>query len=260
MSPERILYEKLNGVAKVTINRPQVMNELDVETRRELLTALQDADADNNIRVVILTGAGGKAFSAGADLQMFRDMNSIEASRYVEFAKSVALTIESLGKPVIGVVDGYALGGGLELLLACDLVIASENSKFGQTELNVGAIPGVGGTQRLPRIVGIKKAKELVFTGSMIGAAEAEKLGLVNKVVPKEKLEETITQVVEKIRAKSSLIVRLAKEALNMSQQAGLSEGLSYESKLFALCFSTKDLKEGVNAFLEKRKPQFSGL
>ncbi|MEM3510523.1 MAG: enoyl-CoA hydratase/isomerase family protein, partial [Nitrososphaerales archaeon] len=181
-----ILYEKKNGVAWITINRPQVMNALDIETRKEMLTALLDADADEEVRAVVLTGAGDKAFSAGADLRIFRDMTPKEARRYVKLAKQVARTIETLSKPVIAVVKGYAFGGGLELALSCDMIVASEDAKFGQTEINVGLIPGVGGTQRLPRAVGIRKAKEMIYLGQMIDAQEAYRLGLVNRVVPRD--------------------------------------------------------------------------
>ncbi|MEM1994264.1 MAG: enoyl-CoA hydratase-related protein [Nitrososphaerales archaeon] len=254
-----ILYEKKNGVAWITINRPQVMNALDIETRKEMLTALLDADADEEVRAVVLTGAGDKAFSAGADLRIFRDMTPKEARRYVKLAKQVARTIETLSKPVIAVVKGYAFGGGLELALSCDMIVASEDAKFGQTEINVGLIPGVGGTQRLPRAVGIRKAKEMIYLGQMIDAQEAYRLGLVNRVVPRDKLDEVLNEILGLIMSKSPLILRLAKQAVNKSFETDLASGLDYESELFIYCFSTEDQKEGARAFLEKRKPEFKG-
>lgn len=254
-----ILYEKKNGVAWITINRPQVMNALDIETRKEMLTALLDADADEEVRAVVLTGAGDKAFSAGADLRIFRDMTPKEARRYVKLAKQVARTIETLSKPVIAVVKGYAFGGGLELALSCDMIVASEDAKFGQTEINVGLIPGVGGTQRLPRAVGIRKAKEMIYLGQMIDAQEAYRLGLVNRVVPRDKLDEALNEILGLIMSKSPLILRLAKQAVNKSFETDLASGLDYESELFIYCFSTEDQKEGARAFLEKRKPEFKG-
>ena len=259
MQFENILYEKKNGVAWITINRPQVMNALDIESRKEILSALLDADSDEEIRAVVLTGAGDKAFSAGADLRIFRDMTPREARRYVKLAKQVARTIETLSKPVIAVVKGYAFGGGLELALSCDLIIASEDARFGQTEINVGLIPGVGGTQRLPRAVGIRKAKEMIYTGQVIDAQEAYRLGLVNKVVPREKLDGTLNELLGQMLSKSPLILRLAKQAVNKAFEADLASGLDYESELFIYCFTTEDQKEGAKAFLEKRRPEFKG-
>jgi enoyl-CoA hydratase len=259
MQFKNIIYEKKDGVAWIIINRPQVMNALDIESRKEILAALQDADSDKDIRVVVLTGSGDKAFCAGADLRIFREMNAYEARDYVKLAKQVARTIETLSKPVIAVVKGYALGGGLELVLACDLVIASEDAKFGQTELNVGLIPGVGGTQRLPRVIGIRRAKEMIYTGQIIDAEEAYRLGLVNKVVPAEKLNETLNELLTQIKSKSPLILKLAKQAVNKAFEADLTSGLDYESELFVYCFTTEDQKEGVKAFLEKRRPEFKG-
>jgi enoyl-CoA hydratase len=259
MQFKNIIYEKKDGVAWIIINRPQVMNALDIESRKEILAALQDADSDKDVRVVVLTGSGDKAFCAGADLRIFREMNAYEARDYVKLAKQVARTIETLSKPVLAVVKGYALGGGLELVLACDLVIASEDAKFGQTELNVGLIPGVGGTQRLPRVIGIRRAKEMIYTGQIIDAEEAYRLGLVNKVVPAEKLNETLNELLTQIKSKSPLILKLAKQAVNKAFEADLTSGLDYESELFVYCFTTEDQKEGVKAFLEKRRPEFKG-
>jgi enoyl-CoA hydratase len=262
-SPYRyILYEEHprgKPFAKITINRPEVMNALNLDVRKEILSALDSAERDDSIRAVVLTGAGEKAFSAGADIKMFQTMTPFSAMEYLKITKGASNRIESFPKPVIAAVNGYAIGGGLELAMSCDIIYASENAKFGQSEINVGAIPGVGGTQRLPRLVGLKKAKELVFTGELITAQEALEIGLVNRVLPNmTDLENSVDDLVEKVSAKSPLILRLAKEALNRSA-AGLKEGLDYESVLFSFCFSTRDQKEGASAFLEKRKPVFSG-
>lgn len=234
------------------------MNALNVGVRKEIILALDLALADGNVRAIILTGAGEKAFSAGADIKMFLTMTPFQAKKYLKISKGASAKLESFPKPVIAAVNGFAIGGGLELAMSCDMIIASENAKFGQSELNVGAIPGVGGTQRLPRLIGLKRAKEMIFMGELIDAQEALRIGLVNKVVKQSELNGTVESLVEKISQKSPLILRLAKEALNRSS-AGLSDGLSFESSLFAFCFSTRDQKEGAAAFLEKRKPIFTG-
>jgi enoyl-CoA hydratase len=255
-----IVYEKFaeKSYARITINRPEVMNALNVEVRQEILRALDDAENDDALRVLVITGAGSKAFSAGADIRMFESMNPVSAKAYLEISKGASRRLETFPKPVIAAVNGYALGGGLELAMSCDIIVASDNARFGQTELNVGIIPGVGGTQRLPRLIGLKRAKELVFTGELIDSKKALEIGLVNAVVPQSELENYVEALVAKIVTKSPLILRLAKQALNSSWE-GLVEGLEYESSLFALCFSSEDQKEGARAFLEKRKPVFKG-
>ena len=256
-----ILYEpeaRSNHV-KITINRPEVMNALNLQVRQEILAALDLAENDEAIRSVVLTGAGERAFSAGADLKMFLSMTPFDAKEYLKVSKGASIRLENFPKPVIAAVNGYAMGGGLELAMSCDIIIASDNARFAQSEINVGLIPGVGGTQRLPRIVGLKRAKEMVFTGGMIDAQEALRIGLVNRVVPQKDLAAEVETLVRKISEKSPLILRLAKEALNRSTSSSLHDGLDYESSLFALCFSTRDQKEGAQAFLEKRTPNFSG-
>jgi len=256
-----IIYSRFaeKNYAKITLNRPEVMNALNLEIRKEILSALDSAEKDDAIRAVVLTGTGEKAFSAGADIKMFQTMTPFLALEYLKTSKGAAERIESFPKPIIAAINGYAIGGGLELAMSCDIIVASANAKFGQAEINVGAIPGVGGTQRLPRLVGIKRAKEMVFTGDLIDSTEALKLGLVNHVFPtQEEMMKFVEILVEKISAKSPIILRLAKEALNRSM-TGLREGLDYESTLFSFCFSTVDQKEGANAFLEKRKPSFIG-
>tara|TARA_B100000315_G_scaffold253730_1_gene293171 strand:+ start:1047 stop:1829 length:783 start_codon:yes stop_codon:yes gene_type:complete len=259
MQFNNIIYQKSEAVAKIIINRPEQMNALNIEARREILKALEDADLDDTIRLVILSGAGEKAFCAGADIKIFLDMNAVEARKYVKLAKQVARTIECLSKPVIAAIKGHTFGGGLELALACDLIIASENAKFGQTEINVGLIPGVGGTQRLPRAVGIRIAKELIFAGGTIDAEEAYRIGLINKVVPLEEVDATVNEYVGKILSKSPLILKIAKKTVNKSFETDMFSGLDYETEAFINCFSTHDQKEGAQAFLEKRKPKFNG-
>ncbi|MDG6994660.1 MAG: enoyl-CoA hydratase/isomerase family protein [Nitrososphaerota archaeon] len=256
---EFIQYSKpKENYARITISRPEVMNALNLQVRKEIIEALDIAEKDDSVRAVVLTGAGEKAFSAGADINMFLTMTPYSAKEYLKTSKGASNKLESFPKPVIAAVNGYAIGGGLELAMSCDIIIASENAKFGQGEINVGAIPGVGGTQRLPRLVGIKKAKEMIYTGDLIDSSEALRLGLVNRVVPLQDLSRVVEELVDKISSKSPMILRLAKDALNHSV-AGLAEGLDYESALFAFCFSTSDQKEGARAFLEKRKPVFKG-
>jgi enoyl-CoA hydratase len=246
-------------IATITLNRPEVMNALNLEIRKEILIALDQAENDESVHVVILTGAGEKAFSAGADIKMFQTMTPFTAREYLKTSKGTSNRIENYSKPVIAAVNGHAIGGGLELAMSCDIIIASANAKFGQAEINVGAIPGVGGTQRLPRRIGIYKAKELIFTGDLIDSSEALKIGLVNQVLPTIKeMMEVVDNLAVRISSKSPLILRLAKDSINRSA-AGLKDGLDYESALFAFCFSTSDQKEGANAFVEKRKPTFTG-
>jgi enoyl-CoA hydratase len=258
---EFLLYEgkeeKNYGI--ISINRPEVMNALNIEVRKEILRVLDLAEKDDSIRALVVTGVGNKAFSAGADIKMFQTMTPLLAKEYLKISKGASNRIERFPKPIIAAVNGYAIGGGLELAMSCDIIIASEDAKFGQGEINIGIIPGVGGTQRLPRLVGIKKAKELIFTGDLIDANVALEIGLINAVVPRGDLMKSVEYLIAKIVAKSPLMLRLAKEALNRSE-VGLNEGLDYESTLFSLCFSSKDQKEGASAFLEKRKPKFRGL
>jgi len=254
-----VLEKPRNDYAKITINRPEVMNALNMDTRREIMKALDIVEnEDDEARAVVLTGAGEKAFSAGADISMFKEMTPFLAKEYLKIAKGAAKRIFDFPKPVIAAVNGYAIGGGLELAMACDMIIASKNAKFGQGEINIGIIPGVGGTQRLPRILGLHKAKELIFTGELINAEDALKLGLVNSVVEQSELMKSVEELISKISSKSPLILRLAKEALNRSA-SGLEEGLDFESVLFQFCFASEDQKEGARAFLEKRKPVFRG-
>ncbi len=259
MSYRDIIYEKSSGIARITFSRPEVLNALDVESRKEILDALEDAERDDAVRVIVLTGEGEKAFCAGADVRIFKDMKAIDAAEYVKLAKSVPEKIEKLPKPVIAAVNGYALGGGCEIAMACDLIVAAESARFGQTEINLGIIPGAGGTQRLPRLIGLKKAAELMFTGEQIDARTAHQLGLVNQVVPAEGLAKAVDDLAGRLLTKSPLILGLIKNAIHATTGTHLSTGLDYESRLFALTFTSEDTKEGINAFLEKRKPVFKG-
>jgi enoyl-CoA hydratase/carnithine racemase len=256
-----IIYEKADGVAKITFNRGK--NELwviDLEVAAALRAALQDAQQDDNVRVVVITGRG-RSFCVGADINMFIKFDNVRKAR--KFFRDVGYEthhlIEKLDKPVIAAVNGFCLGGGLEVAMACDIIIASENAKLGLPEMNLGVFPGWGGSQRLPRLVGRIKAKEMIFTGDMIDAKEAERIGLVNKAVPPEKFEETVNQMVEKLKSKAPITLALAKAAINRGMDADLNTGLAYESEADTVAFATEDCMEGVKAFLEKRKPQFKG-
>ncbi len=252
-----IIYEVKDGAAWITINRPEVRNALDVKTKEEILSALEEAERDPSVFAVVLTGAGDKSFCAGADLRMFLTMDEEEARSYLVITKGLVDRIENLSKPVIAMVNGHAFGGGLELVLASDIAVAAEDALLGQTEINVGLIPGAGGTQRLPRHVGVKMAKELIFTGRTLTAKEAEALGLINRAVPREELVNVVRKYLEDLRSKSPLILSFAKRAVNASYQRPFDEGMRVESELFAKCFSTEDQKEGARAFLEKRKPSW---
>ncbi|MEM4281754.1 MAG: enoyl-CoA hydratase/isomerase family protein [Candidatus Caldarchaeum sp.] len=257
----KTIYRKEDGVAWIVLNNPARYNALELDLRRELKTALEDAAKDSGVRVVVLRGAGGN-FSAGADIRAFFEWSPSDAVRIGnELGTSMVLStiIRNMQKPVVAVVEGYCLGGGFELVQACDLVIASEDAVFGQPEINLGLIPGGGGSQRLTRLIGEKKAKELIMTGERVSASEMAKLGVVNVVAAKEKLEETVKNFLEKLLSKPPLALAAAKEAVNAALETGLSAGLRLELQLFASLFSTEDQKEGARAFLEKRKPVWKG-
>ena len=252
------LYEKTANVAWITLNRPEVLNAQSDELRAEVVQALERASADDDVYVVVITGAGEKAFSAGADISQFptrfpADVMTAKARR------RPYETIREMPKPVIAAVNGLALGGGCELVLACDIVIAADSAKFGQPEIRVGVIPGCGGTQILPRLIGEKRAKELIFTGRMISAEEALGFGMVNQVVPLEELRDATERFIRDLLRNSPAILKVAKIAVNKAFETPLSVGMSYERDLFALCFGTEDQKEGARAFLDKRKPTYTG-
>ena len=262
MEFKNIIYEKdkEKGIVKLTINRPEVRNALNTATRQDIRNAIEEIEKDGDVRVVIITGAGEKAFISGADITAFKDATPIMMEESAStLGQQLLSDIENLSVPVIAMINGFCLGGGQELAMCCDIRIASENAKFGQPEVNVGIFPGAGGTQRLPRLIGWGKAKELIYTGRIIDATEAERIGLVDKVVPLEKLEEEVNQLAETIASKSPLIIKLAKKAINKGMYTDLAAGLAYEKANFALCFATEDHTEGVTAFLEKRKPEFKG-
>ncbi|HJW76366.1 MAG TPA: enoyl-CoA hydratase-related protein [Thermoleophilia bacterium] len=253
-----ILYEKSAHVAWITLNRPEVLNAQSDELRAEVVQALEQASFDDEVHVVVITGAGDKAFSAGADISQFPTRYPIDVVTAKARRRPYEM-IREMPKPVIAAVNGLALGGGCELVLACDIVIAADSAKFGQPEIRVGLIPGCGGSQVLPRLMGEKKAKELIFTGRMMTAEEAERYGIVNQVVPLAELREATEGFVADLLRNSPAILRIAKLAVNKSLETPLSVGMSYERDLFALCFGTDDQKEGAKAFLEKRKPTYEG-
>jgi enoyl-CoA hydratase len=254
-----ILYKKEKGIGVVCINRPQALNALNSEVFSELYQVFTEIGSDNEVKVVIITGAGDKAFVAGTDVTEMKSHSSLEIRDFARAARKVSEVIYNLGKPVIAAINGFALGGGLELALVCDLRICSENAKFGQPEINLGLIPGGGGTQRLTRLVGMTKAKELLFTGDMIDAQTAVNIGLVNKVVPAGKLMVEARALAQKLLGKGAVALRLAKLAINSGINMDLVSALDFEAECFAMCFATEDQKEGMNAFIEKRKPKFRG-
>ena len=254
-----IVYEKSEGIATITLNRPEALNAFNKEVVSEVLQALEDIRSDESVRVVILTGAGEKAFSAGADIKAMIGMNASKARELSLMGEKLCLALENLEKPVIAALNGYALGGGLEVAMSCDLRIASENSRMGQTEINIGLIPGWGGTQRLTRLVGRTKAKEMVFTGKMIDAKTAEQLGIVNMVVPADKFREAVRQFALELASKAPVAIKVAKALIDKGAEIGLDSALALEREGFGVVASTEDLQEGVNAFTEKRKPVFKG-
>ena len=257
-SYDTILLERRGPVAIVTINRPEKRNALNIQTRAEGAAVLNELRADDSVRVVVLTGAGDKAFIAGADIAEFADRGAI-SQREVMLEPSLFNAIDTFPKPIIAMVNGYCLGGGCEVALACDIRIASEKASFGQPEINLGIIPGGGGTQRLTRLVGEGKSMELILTGEIIDAQNAFALGLVNHVVPADQLETKTMEIANRIAEKSPIALRLAKEAVRLAARSNMDEGLRREVDLFALCFSSEDKNEGVAAFLEKRKAEFKG-
>ena len=256
---ENLLFEKKGAVATVTVNRPKVLNALNMATMEELRKVFHQLKQDKEVRVVILTGSGEKAFIAGADINELAKQDPVQAKEYTHRGQSVLNLIENLGKPVIACVNGFALGGGCEIAMACTMRLASDNAKFGQPEVKLGIIPGYGGTQRLPRLVGKGIAQQLVLTGEMISAQEAHRIGLVNEVVPAGELMARAEAIAAKIAANAPLACQYAMEAVNRGMEMTLDEGLFLEATLFAVSCATEDKKEGTTAFLEKRAAQFKG-
>jgi enoyl-CoA hydratase len=251
-----LLLTKESGVGIVTINRPKVLNALNIEVFCELYQLFTEIENDPDIRVIILTGAG-KAFVAGVDILVMKDNNSVSIERFIKIARQAGDAIYNLNKPVIAAINGYAFGGGNELALACDLRIASESAQFGQQEINLGIVPGGGAMQKLPRLVGMAKAKEIVFTGEVFNAQTALEIGMINKVVPAEKLMDEAKALAQKLLNKSSVALAYAKKSMNSGTDMSLSSAMDMDESFFARCFSTEDQKEGIEAFIKKRKPIF---
>lgn len=254
-----VRYEKKSAIAYVTVNRSKVLNALNTPTWTDLRTAFEDARGDDAVRGVVLTGAGDKAFIAGADISELVHATALEAKESSRFGQKVLDLIENLGKPVIAAVNGFALGGGCETAMACTIRIAAENAKFGQPEVKLGLLPGGGGTQRLPRLVGKGRALQLILSGEMISAQEAYRIGLVNEIVPAANLIARAEEILTQIAANAPVAVRLSLEAVNKGMDTSQSEGFALEASYFGLCAATDDKKDGTSAFLEKRAPKFHG-
>jgi len=255
---ETIIVEIEEGIATVTLNRPEVLNALNSQVFNELADAAESLGADDSVRVVIITG-GDKVFAAGADIKQMASINAVDVATSVRPSLRAYDLIENMHKPVIAAIAGFALGGGCELTLVADVRIAADNAQFGLPEIKLGILPGGGGTQRLPRLIGAGKAKELIFSGDFIGAEEALRVGLVNKVVPADQLFTEARKMAKKFAAKGAVALYLAKSCVNEGQRMDLDRGLQYEHKCFSLLFATEDQKEGMKAFIEKRKPNFQG-
>ena len=259
MNGEFVRTAREGAVTILTIDRQTALNALNVKVLEELLAGVREFEADPEARVMIITGAGEKAFVAGADIAAMSRLSVQEGRRFAALGQSVFSAIENVPKPVIAAINGYALGGGCELAMACDIRIASEKARIGQPEVNLGIIPGFGGTQRLPRLVGRGKAKELIFSAVALDAAAAERIGLVDAVVPPDQLLPKARELAALIASKAPLAVGLAKAAINRGLDVDLESGLAYEAALFGECFSTADQREGMEAFLSKRKAEFKG-
>ncbi|QAT39289.1 short-chain-enoyl-CoA hydratase [Clostridium sp. JN-9] len=258
MEFNNVVLEKSGKIAVVKINRPKALNALNTETLKELDIVITELEHDKNIFAVILTGEGEKAFVAGADITEMKDLSSIEGRNFGILGNKVFRRLENLDKPVIAAVNGFALGGGCELAMSCDIRIASTKAKFGQPEVGLGITPGFGGTQRLARLVGLGAAKELIYTAKVIKADEAYRIGLVNKVVEPEKLMDEAKELANTITAQAPIAVKLCKSAINRGIQCDIDTATAYESEVFGECFSTEDQKEGMTAFVEKREKSFN--
>jgi len=259
MGYENILFEAADGVGVLTFNRPKALNALTTNTLEEVKEVVESIALAREIRVLVLTGAGDKAFVAGADITGFQTLNPLQARHFAELGQEVFFKLEHLPQPVIACVNGFALGGGCEIAMACDFIYASEKARFGQPEVNLGLIPGFGGTQRLARMVGRAKAKELCMTGEAIDAQQARELGLVAKVFPAEQLLEETLKAAKLLAGKAPGVLRSIKQVINRGLDVDLKTGCAIEAEAFGLCFASQDAQEGVTAFLEKRKPNFKG-
>lgn len=256
---ENIVFECRGRVGVLTFNRPKVLNALNPKTLEEVSDVLDRVRTDEALRVLVLTGAGEKAFVAGVDIAKFQSMNPLEARQFSAFGQELFFRLEQLPKPVIACVNGFALGGGCEMAMSCDFIYASENARFGQPEINLGIIPGFGGTQRLSRLVGRAKAKELCMTGALIDAGEALSLGLVARVFPADRLLEETMKVAQALSLRSPAALGTLKRVIDCGAQTDLVTGCALESEAFAVSFAGRDAREGIAAFLEKRKPEFKG-
>jgi enoyl-CoA hydratase len=259
MTYQNLLLETRDRIARITVNRPEKLNALNRATLEEMDRIFRSLAADPAVGAVILTGSGTKAFIAGADINELSSLTAAEGRDFALFGQEILNRMETLGKPVLAAVNGYALGGGCEVALACTLRVASATAKFGLPEVGLGIIPGYGGTQRLPRLVGRGSAQEMILTGEMIDAAEAHRIGLVNQVVPSEELMARTEALAGTILSRGPLAVRCALDAVRCGLEMSLGEGLAYEAALFSLLCASEDMKEGTKAFLEKRKAGFRG-
>ncbi len=256
---ENVLYEKKGPIAYVTLNRPKVLNALNQRTWQDLRAAFENARDDADVRGAILTGAGDKAFIAGADISELAQVTAVQAERSSTYGQEVLNLVENLGKPVVAAINGFALGGGCETAMACTIRLATESARFGQPEVKLGVPPGGGGTQRLPRLVGKGRALQLILSGEMISAQEAYRIGLVNEVVPAADLIPRAEAILKQIFANAPLAVRYSLEAVNKGLETSQTEGLALEASFFGLCAGTEDKQEGTQAFLQKRAPEFQG-
>ena len=259
MTFETIVFEAADGIAKIVFNRPKALNALNRQLLAEFDQALEAVNEDESIRVLVLTGTGEKAFVTGADITELAECDALAGKLFARQGQLVINKLEAMSIPVIAAVNGYALGGGSEVALACDFIYAADSAVFGLPEITLGLIPGFGGTQRLPRAVGANMARELIYTGRMIPAAEAKEIGLVNRVVPLDALMSEAEETARSIAKKGAVALRAAKEAINSGLNVDLGSGLARENDAFALCMASIDAKEGTSAFLEKRKPTFKG-
>ena len=259
MEYKNIIFKIEEQIATITFNRPEVLNALNEASLKELSHAIDNVAEDGDIRVLILTGAGDKSFVAGADIREFLKFNALKAKLFSEMGHGLVNKLQEMPIPVIAAVNGFALGGGCEVVIACDFIYASENAMFGLPEINLGIIPGFGGTQRLPRLIGKNRAKEMIFTGKMIPATEAQAMGLVNKVCAQDQLMDEVLNVAKIIVAKGKVSLRAAKQAINTGMDVDLKTGCRIEIDAFAICLASPDAKEGTQAFLEKREADFKG-
>ena len=259
MDFDNIVVKIEDGIAIITFNRPKALNALNITLLDELHYALDRVQNNEDIRVLVLTGAGDKSFVAGADITELATFNALQGKKFSQFGHRIIGKLQQMPIPVIAAVNGFALGGGSEMALACDFIYASDNAMFGLPEITLGLIPGFGGTQRLPRLVGPNRAKEMIFTGEMITADKAEKIGLVNKICTQEDLMTEVLETAKKISLKGKASLRAAKQAINTGLDTDLATGCKYEIDAFALCLASKDAREGTTAFLEKRKAEFKG-